>query len=328
MPRSSINLAGRVRTKGPATRLLYGACCVCAVSAPALAAPESIDVIAEHLPEAAMDNRYASLPLWARADELHGSQWLAAVGVAYARSRARGLSLEGPMLALSATKRLEQEWSITAFAFFDDLRFSGGSARLPLEAQFTSATPLTLPVDAQFSDLRGKARDLGAGLGVRRAAHWQPWGSFEWAAGLLWQRVSLRDFTVRYRVLGGAQAGTEGTLDYSTTYNHLTPYVGLAWPRVYSQWTSTPHVQLALPLPRRGVQGRITGPGFDVRGNAAGNGYGKHFGDPSLTVGWDLTYRPWRATFDVGSVLTQALFERPNHEGVERNWLLSARWEF
>jgi hypothetical protein len=87
-------------------------------------------------------------------------------------------------------------------------------------------------------------------------------------------------------------------------------------------------VQLALPRPRRGIAGRITGPGFDLTGNTADNGTGTPFGDPSVTIGFNVTYRPWNLTVDLGSTITQALIEPRIHEGVQHNLLLTAHWTF
>ena len=39
-----------------------------------VSATESIEFIAEHLPEIAMDNRYASLPLWRTCDNYVGDE--------------------------------------------------------------------------------------------------------------------------------------------------------------------------------------------------------------------------------------------------------------
>jgi hypothetical protein len=306
------------------TSLLLGLVIACAVSRVCSAARENVEFVAEHLPEVAMDNRYASLPLWTRLDAASNARWKLSVNAGYSKSKAGDLSLAGPMLALGGSKRLSEAWSISAFAFLDNLKFSGGGDRRPLNVLFARGVPLSLPVDAEFSGLRGSARDTGVGIGARRAAHLRLWGEYEWAAGVLWQRFALRDYSMRYRVIAGAQAGTTGTLDYSATYTHVTPYFGLAWPRAHGRWTSTPHVQVAVPLPRRGVAGRITGAGFDV----SGNGKGKRFGDTSVTIGWDLTYEPWHVSVDLGTVVSQMLLERPNHEGVQQNWMLYARFDF
>ena len=83
-----------------------------------------------------------------------------------------------------------------------------------------------------------------------------------------------------------------------------------------------------LPLPRRGIQGRITGPGFDLRGDTASASNGKHFGDISLTVGVDVTYEPWGLSVDLGTVVSQALLERVAHKGVDQSWVLSTYLRF
>lgn len=315
------------------TSLLLGLVLACAAAKLASAAKENIEFVAEHLPEVAMDNRYATLPLWTYLDSAGDARWPFAVTAGYALSKAGSLHLDGPMLALSVSRRLGERkpggaWSLTAFAFVDDLNFSGGRDRRPLNVRFARVPPLSLPVDAEFSNLRGTSRNIGVGVSARRAAHLRLWGDFEWALGVIWQRVELSEYSIRYRVLAGAQAGATGTLDYSAKYDHVAPYVGLAWPRAHGNWRSTPHLQFAWPVPRRSLEGRITGPGFDVSGDTARAGKRKHFGDASLTVGWDVTYQPWHLTIDLGSALTQMFLERPNHEGVQQNWLLSARWEY
>jgi hypothetical protein len=81
-------------------------------------------------------------------------------------------------------------------------------------------------------------------------------------------------------------------------------------------------------LPRRGVQGRITGTGFDVCGDTADAGNGKHFGDPFLALGMGVTYHPSGLTLDIGSVVAEALIEPIAHKGIDRNWILSLDWRF
>jgi hypothetical protein len=87
-------------------------------------------------------------------------------------------------------------------------------------------------------------------------------------------------------------------------------------------------VQAVVPLPRRGVVGRIEGPGYDLRGDTGETGVGTPFGDPSVTVGFDFTYRPWNLTIDLGSAITQALVEPVIHKGIEGNWLISVSASF
>lgn len=292
------------------------------------ATAESIDFVAEHLPEVAIDNRYASLPLWSRFDTASPNAWGFGIQGGYAQTQAGSLRLAGPMLSLAATHSIGDAWQLSAFAFIDDFNLSSGIERRALDVTFATNVPLDLPAQAQFSGLSGSARHIGAGIAVRHKTELRLWGGYEWSAGLLWQRLVLRDYALNFRLLDGASAGANGRIDYSATYTHVAPFVALAWPREYGVWQSTPHLQVALPLPRRGVVGRISGSTFDVQGDTATNGQGKHFGDASVTVGWDLTYRPWGLTVDLGSVISQALLERVIHKGVSQNWLLSLRWDY
>ena len=293
---------------------------------PALAsATESIEFVGEHLPEIAMDNRYASLPLWNRCPARPAERTCFAFNAGYARTHSGTLSIDGPMFAASLAKPVGERGALTAFAFFDALALRSGVERRPLDVLFANP-PLTLPAAAQFTGLDGSARDSGVGVAFRRGATLSFLPAFEWTAGLLWQKVALRDYAFDYEITAGQNAGLRGTLDYSTDYSHFTPFAGVAWPRAHGAWGFTPHLQYAMPLPRRGVAGRITGPGFDLVGSTDQNGHGKHFGDPSVTVGFDLTYLPWNLTIDVGSTLSQAALEPFIHEGVKHNWLLSTHW--
>lgn len=288
----------------------------------AFAAREDIAFVAEHLPEVAMDDRYARLPLWDAPADAHHARFGAELG--YARLRSGTLSLDGPMLELSAT-RVWRAWQVTAFGFRDALSFSSGTERRALNESFVD-TPLAMPVDAEFSGLDGRMSDLGAGLALRRHVDHSWAGALDWTAGLMWQRVRLSNYSVDYRVLEGPDAGAAGNIDFSASYSYVTPFVGVAKAFGRGDFRFTPHAQYAMPLPRRAFVGRVTGPGFDVAGDTESNGAGKHFGDPSITVGFDVTYVPWNLSIDAGSALSQALFEPLVHEGIDRNWVLELRW--
>jgi hypothetical protein len=293
-------------------------------------ATESIEFVAEHLPEIAMDNRFASLPLWnvcdAGTNDSDG-EFCFGMNAGYARTHSGTLSIDGPMIALSASRPLGKQYRLTGFLFFDELSLAGGVEHRPLEVLFANP-PLTLPAEAEFTGLDGEARDVGFGLALNGVAHlgWFPW--FEWSAGLMWQRFRLSDYRFNYLITGGPDGGTSGTLDYSATYTHHSPFVGAAWPRARGVWHYAPHVQVAVPRPRRGVVGRITGPGFDLSGNTEDNAGRAPFGDPSLTIGFNVTYEPWHLTVDLGSTITQALIEPRIHEGVQHDLMLSANWTF
>lgn len=295
---------------------------------PGADAKESIEFVAEHLAEIAMDNRYASLPLWNACEKDSHADRPSCFGLntGYARTRSGTLSIAGPMISLSAVHPVG-EYRLTGFVFFDDLALRGGVERRPLDTLFAEI-PLAQPVAAQFAGLDGKARDVGVGVAINGSAEWRWLGTLEWSAGIMWQQVQLSDYRFDYLLIEGPAAGASGTVDFSTTYTHTSPFVGAAWPRAHGAWRYAPHVQFAMPLPRRGIAGRIAGPGFDRSGNTADNGNGTHFGDPSLTIGFDVSYVPWHFTVDIGSTITQAVVEPQIHEGVTHNLMLSAHWTF
>src|SRR5690349_3562437 len=157
---------------------------------------ESIEFVAEHLAEIAMDNRYASLPIWAAcgaestgnaSESDHDAGACFGVTAGYAQTHSGSLSLDGPMLAFSASWAIGKDHRITAFSFLDDFKLASGVEHRPLEVTF-AAPPLTLPAESEFTGLDGAARDIGLGAAFSGPAHWSwlPW--FEWSAGVLWQR--------------------------------------------------------------------------------------------------------------------------------------------
>jgi hypothetical protein len=297
-------------------------------SEPVACATESIEFVGEHLAEIPMDNRYATLPLWSRWNDNVPPSWQLTAQSGFAQTHTGSLAVDGLMVSLAAGRRIAGDWQLTGLIFLDDLDLSSGLDRRPLEVRFAQGVPLDLPAPAEFSGLSGSARNLGLGLAIRRTATFRLWHSYEWTAGVLWQRVALRDYSFNFRILEGADAGETGILDYSATYSHVTPFLGIAWPREFGNWGITPHVQAAMPLPRRGVAGRITGSDYDLRGDTGSASNDKPFGDPSLTIGLDFNYRPWNLTVDLGSAISQALLEPIIHEGVDRNWLISASWSY
>lgn len=302
-------------------------CSLLPMAVPVFAATESIEFVAEHIPEIAMDNRYATLPLWLAGDRPRSSEFRFAATASYARSSADGLTLDGPMLSLAVDRELSKSWHFVLLGFFDHLGFSSsGVDRRPLAVSFAGNVPLALPATGDFTQLTGTASHTGLGLAFRHATRRALLRQYEWTAGLMVEQMALREYSLRYRLVDGPDAGATGLLDYSATYTFATPFAGIAWPRVFGAWRTRPHLQIAMPLPRRGVIGRIEGDSFTVAGDTADSN-DRPFGDPSLTLGWDVTYRPWNLTADIGSTVTQATLERYIHEGVGRNWLLSLTWE-
>jgi hypothetical protein len=287
-----------------------------------LRAAEDLEFVAEHLPEVAMDNRYATLPIWidsTRAVPRTSFQ----VQVAFSDTSIGGLDLTGPLLSLGVARKLNESWRLGAFAFYDRLHLTSGVDARPLQTSFAPATPIARPVAAQFSGLDGHVSDFGAGISIGRIITTPRLGAHLWTAGLLWQQVELRDYRFDYLITAGPQAGFRGQIDFDSNYRHVAPFVGAQITSHYGKFSLSPHVLFVLPLPRRGIVGHITGPGFDLRGNTAEVGAGKHFGDPSLSLGMSLTYEPTRLSFDIGTVLTQALLEPAFHRGVKQNYVIS-----
>jgi hypothetical protein len=321
---AALVLGSSVPIMRPLTALLIS---VALVSVPyaSCCAEHDLEFVAEHLPEVAMDNRYATLPVW--GGSLHeAARWQVATQVAFSATEVGSLSLEGPMLSLALQRQLDDAWQLTTFGFYDELAFSAHRDFRPLQTLFAPQTPIERPVDAMFSDLDGRTTHFGAGLALRHSATSEMFGDYRWLAGIQWERVALRDYSFGYEVLAGPQTGLSGHIDFDTDYDHVTPFAGFELPRDFGRWTLAFHTLLAYPLPRRGFVGHITGPDFDISGDTAGAGNGKHFGDPSVTLGLDLTYRPAGLTVDLGTMLSQWFLEPLVHRGIDQNILLSVTW--
>lgn len=263
-----------------------------------------------------MDHRYATLPVWHTMPPTDGWTITAQAGFGYAS--AGKLENSGPMFSVAASRALSRRWTGTVFAFADLLSFSGDNEFRPLRTLFAPTSPIPGPVDARFDDLDGRMRLYGAGISV---------GTQRWIAGVLLQQITLRDYRWNFEVLAGDAAGTLGQLDFDADYRQITPFFGMQWVHERGDWTFSPHGLIAVPLPRRGFVGHIETAQFDVHGNPADTEVGKRFGDPSVTLGLDVTYRPARLTVDIGSALSQMLLEPRIHRGIERAWVISVRWQ-
>ena len=289
-------------------------------------AKDDIEFIAEHLPESAMDNRYATLPVWTAGASQPDAGWTFAAQGSLSRASSAGLEIGGPMLSAAASRALSTHWTLTAFGFGDVQSLSGGDERA-LQTLFAPSTPIERPVAARFEGLDGSANHYGAGLAFSTASDGGWLGSHRWVAGLLVEEIQLRDYAWNFTILAGPAAGTTGRIDFDHDYRHITPFAGLQIVRERGDWIFSPHALLAVPLPRRGWVGHIETAQFDIHGDTADVGNGKHFGDPSVTLGFDITYRPAHLSFDLGTALSQGLLEPIVHKGIDRNWVLSVRWQ-
>lgn len=286
-------------------------------------AEHDIEFVAEHLPEVAMDNRYATLPVWDLGARAEASQYH--LQAAYSSASAGNLRIDGPLLSAALHRPLgTARWGF--FGFYDSLRLDASTDSRPLQTLFAPTTPIERPVAAIFSNLDGTTTDMGAGLFWSRGGRNGFLGDYRWNVGALWQQVKLQDYRFDYVIDSGPQQGLQGQIDFDASYAHIAPFAGIELPRGHGDWIYTPHALIAYPLPRRGFVGHITGPGFDISGDTADVGAGKHFGDPSVTLGLTVTYVPARFSIDLGTLVSQALLERRIHKGIEQNVVLSFTW--
>lgn len=294
-----------------------------AVTACACAATEDMDFVAEHLPEAAMDNRLLTLPL-SYTDSLTNDEWSVQLSALASRVESGNLRLTGPGVGAGMRRQLNRTWAVLGLGFFDHLSFSGDTEQRPVAPIFSTSFPVSLPADATLTNQRGDVRLWGIGLGM----HYQPEGRpYSIAFGVLRERVKPDGYRVDYRLTSGASAGTAGTLDYSTEYPYWVPFATFEWRITHGEWQFSPRFSAAVPIPTWGWRGRISGPGFDVAGDTEKIGRGRHMGDSFGGFGFGITYSPWNLTMDAGALLNQALLEPRIHEGVDRAWLLNLSWE-
>ena len=288
------------------------------------AAAESFEFISEHLPETAMDNRYAGLPLAMRST----SKGRLLFQAGFSSTTSSRLHLSGSQISLGYHFPFRKHSGLEFIGFVDTLAFSGGDVTLPFDVLFTNEISLSLPASADYGRLKGNMVHWGIGAFVDRDMS-LPWmGRVHASYGVIAELLRLEDYRIDYRISSGDSTGASGFADYSATYRFLTPMLQLSRSKKYGDWRVTPKMTIALPLPRAGVAGRITGPGFDISGNTAKNGKGKHYGDFSLTLGLVTTYQPWHLSVDLGSLLTQALLEPVIHKGIEKNLILTFSWGF
>ncbi|HEV7667441.1 MAG TPA: hypothetical protein VGS22_02875 [Thermoanaerobaculia bacterium] len=286
---------------------------------------EDFEYIAEHLPESAMNLRYLTLPL--AAPSFAGSDregWQIEAQVAWGKNAGRFVDLTGGLVGLGATRAVSERWGIQAVGFYDTMRFSGGSGRELWNPLFSRGIPLDLPEIATFSHPQGDLRHFGAGGGVV----WQPGGrATTWTFGALGERVELTDYTIAYTIETGRSAGISGVLDHSATYQYVTPYVGYRHERgLGASWTLAPRVIGALPLPRKGFVGRVTGPGFDRAGDTGSAGHGLHIGDGYVGAGVIFEHTRSGFGFDLGATLYQAGAEPIIDKGIDQSIVLNFTW--
>ena len=64
-----------------------------------------------------------------------------------------------------------------------------------------------------------------------------------------------------------------------------------------------------------------------MHGDTAEVGNGKHFGDPSVTLGLDITYQARASELRHRHGAVAGVLEPAIHKGIDTNWVLSVRWQ-
>lgn len=298
-------------------------CASALLAAPAArAAPEptehDIHFLSEHVAESGMDAHYAALP-WPAA-QLERGEWRSSIDFSTASTSTEFIDLDGPMLAFGATKGVSSDRGYELLGFYSEMDVSGTSGRSLLEGYFLNDVPLDLPNQADFTAPRGTLQHLGAG-----AAYVRQRGSSQLTAGILLERVDVRGFEMDYRLAEGADAGATGVLDHSSAATFLTPLLGWQQTRAMtSHWTWSPRALLAFPLPPGDMDGRLTGPGFDL--GTPEDGTPDKIGDPFVALGLALAHLPSGLEIDLGGALLFSATEHVSHAGVDRAFVMHIAW--
>jgi len=286
---------------------------------------EDVHFLAEHVPEAAQDARYYSLP-WP-VDPFEPGRWQSGFVLGGADAAAGPYELRGFLAAAGASRALSERWAIDLVGFVDRVSISGGSGDEVLRAPFLDQPPLDLPERARFDAARGTVRHEGIGFGALRELS-PPGAVKRWTLrfGAFLERLELTDFAVDYTLLGGADAGTAGVLDHSSSATFATPYLGAQrLSPLGERWQIAWRFLGGAPLPPGDFDGRLTGPGFDL-GSARGDGSPGKIGDGFVAIGVAFIHRPSGLDLDLGSVLTFPGFEAATHPGLDHAYLVQIGW--
>src|SRR3954447_10246364 len=112
--RSAIDPPEARRHTGMRTRILIIGVLVCCTNA---YAKHDIEFVAEHLPEVAMDNRYATLPVWTAMTSTPEDGWTFAAQDSFNQASTGDLEVGGPLLSFAVSRALSSLWSVTALGF-------------------------------------------------------------------------------------------------------------------------------------------------------------------------------------------------------------------
>jgi len=289
---------------------------------PAAGSEHDIHFLSEHAPESAMDAHYQSLP-WPGARVEPGA-WQPSVDFSTASTRTEFIDIDGPMIAIAATRGVTSATGYEVLGFYSDMDVSGSGGRSALDPSFLRGVPLDVPAEADFTDPRGTFRHFGVG-----AAHVRERGRAGHSAQFIWggllERAEIRDYQFDYRLVSGADAGTTGLLDHSSSATFVSPFVGWQQTRAFSpRWSWSPRAMLVYPLPPGDLDTRLTGPGFELATPADGDPI--PLGDPFVVLGLAVAHLPSGFEVDIGGNVLFRATEHMSHAGVEDAFVVHFAW--
>lgn len=299
---------------GLAFRLIGDVIC-CTVS-PAYAG-ESIGYVAEHLLEVPMDARFQAFPT-AYKDTQNTNITSTVLSV-------KGANLRSSMLGFQISRQLStpegKRWQLGAF--MDAIDFGGSTGHDVMRPQFGNIPGFPGQFPVSITKVSGRANQYGVFL-----ARVLPLESDRvLAIGAALQALDISEFDVQFETVAPNDK-LLARVSYAGNYRSMTPYATLSSLPVNraSRWYTAWHATLALPLPRQGFKGRLTGDYFDITGDTDSEGNGKHIPDIYIGWGYHLGYRPKNLSIDLGGMLYSAVLEPVAHKEIAPPIAISLTW--
>ena len=190
----------------------------------AAAAKEDIEFVAEHLPEVAMDNRYATLPVWTRRRDANDG-WTFAAQAGFGQAHHRKSAIDGPMLSVAASRALSSRWIAHRSGFADPQSLSGGDQRACRRCS-SHRRRSSARWRARFEGSRREHASLRRGIRGSTASDSGWLGRHRWVGGVLFEESSCATTAGTSRS-SRATRPAPGHIDFDNDYRHVTPFAGL-----------------------------------------------------------------------------------------------------
>ena len=279
-------------------------------------AEESLDYIAEHLLEVPMDFRYSSLPQVPLDDK--DPEWRVQGGLG---SEAGGLMhADVATLSLQYYQPINRDSGFTFSVFYDPFRISGDNGPAVVEPSFATLTNSPQRINASVTSIEGN----GFHVGVSGSYLFLRDNGASWQIGALLETIKAQKFVIQFDSVGLA-SNYSGELNYTSTYNALTPYVNYEFApnNLAFGFVGNLKATFAWPLPRVGFKGSISGPGFELSGDTDKAGNGTHIPDIFFGLGYSIEHPSTGWRFDVGTLAYLYVVEPRAHDQIDPPIFLS-----